>query len=297
MTSAPLLRILTMNVGSLLEAKWEQRRHEVVAWIDHLDPHIVCLQEIWESSSQPNTAGWVAEAAAANWEWAFGGDTVTALSGDPTLRFGSAVLSKWSIDSWTYHRLGVDEATATDFIKAAPWELFHVETAGLDVFSTHLAPAPTDLLHRRVQVQEIDGIIGRTRGAKDTMVRFGTPRTHFPAILCGDFNAEPESDEIRFLTGHTPLDGRATFYQDAWRVAGSDEPGWTQDWRTNPTAAELNVHRKRIDYVFIGDPFQRAGGAGRIVTARVVADRSLTGGVIGSDHAGVFVEAVWPDLP
>ena len=41
-----------------------------------------------------------------------------------------------------------------------------------------------------------------------------------PPILCGDFNAEPDSDEIRFLCSLTALDGRTTFFQDAWRVAG-----------------------------------------------------------------------------
>jgi endonuclease/exonuclease/phosphatase family metal-dependent hydrolase len=116
-----------------------------------------------------------------------------------------------------------------------------------------------------------------------------------PPILCGDFNAEPDSDEIRFLSSLTMLDGRTTFYQDAWRVAG-DGPGYTQDWRTNRIAASLNVHRKRIDYVFVGDPFLRQGSAGRVLSASVAFDSPLTG-VLASDHAGLVVEVAWPSKP
>lgn len=94
----------------------------------------------------------------------------------------------------------------------------------------------------------------------------GTIREAIPAILCGDFNAEPDSDEIRFLSSLAVIDGHTAFYQDAWRVAG-EGPGYTQDWRTNPVAAQMNVHRKRIDYVFVGDPYQRRGNAGRVVSA------------------------------
>ena len=80
------------------------------------------------------------------------------------------------------------------------------------------------------------------------------------------------------------------------RVAGDGGPGFTQDWRTNPIAAAMNVHRKRIDYVFVGDPFQRAGGAGRVLRAKVVCDEPRTG-IVASDHAGVLADIAWPTRP
>jgi endonuclease/exonuclease/phosphatase family metal-dependent hydrolase len=116
-----------------------------------------------------------------------------------------------------------------------------------------------------------------------------------PPIVCGDFNAEPDSDEIRFQCSLHVIGGRATFYQDAWRVAG-DGPGWTQDWRANPIADAMNINRKRIDYVFVGDPFQRRGGAGRVVRAALAFDEPITG-VLASDHAGLVVDVVWPQRP
>jgi endonuclease/exonuclease/phosphatase family metal-dependent hydrolase len=181
------------------------------------------------------------------------------------------------------------------FVTGIPWELLHARTAGLDVFACHLAPAPTHGLHRCRQVLEIDRIVRSLRGDLDTIPGFGKRRTAMPAILCGDFNAEPESDEIRFLSSLGSLDGRVTFWQDAWRVAG-DGPGHTQDWRTNPIAAGLNVHRKRIDYVFVGDPFLREGDAGRVLSAQLALHEARTG-VLASDHAGLVVDVVWPGRP
>ena len=60
----------------------------------------------------------------------------------------------------------------------------------------------------------------------------------------------------------------------------------TQDWRTHPFAAGLNVHRKRIDYIFVGDPFMRAGDRGRVLDVEVICDQPLTG-VMASDHSGL----------
>ena len=118
-----------------------------------------------------------------------------------------------------------------------------------------------------------------------------------PAILCGDFNAEPDSDEIRFLV---VADVARRAGRRSGRTHGASPatagPGYTQDWRGNPIASSLNVHRKRIDYVFVGDPFVRAGDAGRVLDCRVVFDESRTG-VVASDHRGLCVDVVWPDRP
>lgn len=291
-----VLRVVQLNAGTLLEPGWPERRHEVVAWLDRLQPDVVCLQEIWEAPNQPNTAGWIVEQMSdAGWHWCFEGRPFAdALWPDPELRFGSAVLSRWPIDEAVYHPLPVADRS-DPIVAGVPWELLHVRTAGLDVFSCHLAAAPRDAPHRRLQVLAIDEIITAARGELDAPARPGKHRAGMPAILCGDFNAEPDSDEIRFLCSLTELDGRTTFYQDAWRVAGQG-PGYTQDWRTNRIAASLNIHRKRIDYVFVGDPFLREGDAGRVLSAELAFHEPLTG-TLASDHAGLVVEIAWPDRP
>lgn len=289
------LRVVQLNIGSLLEPNWDARRHEIVAWMDELQPDIACFEEVWESDTAENTARWLAaQLPSAGFDVAFGGDGFAGpFGGDPSVRFGSAVLSRWPIDASVYHRLPVAEG-AESFVTGVPWELLQVHTAGLDVFACHLAPAPTHGPHRRLQVLAIDDIIRDGRGTRDSLPRSVVAAAEMPPILCGDFNAEPDSDEIRFLSSLTALDGRATYYQDAWRVAG-DGPGYTQDWRGNELAAGLNVPRKRIDYVFVGDPFMRAT-TGRVLRAALAFDRPMTG-VLASDHAGLVVDIAWPERP
>jgi endonuclease/exonuclease/phosphatase family metal-dependent hydrolase len=295
--SQSTLRIVQLNIGSLLEPGWPERRLEVVAWMERLQPDVVCFEEVWEDASNPNTAGWIADRLPWLPHWHFGGDRIgERLWKDPSLQFGSAVLSRWPIDDATYHRLPVADVDQDDpFVTDVPWELLHVQTAGLDVFACHLSSAPTHGLHRRRQVLAIDSIVRAARAGRDAPPRHGAKRPEMPAIVCGDFNAEPDSDEIRFLCSLTALDGRTTFFQDAWRMAG-DGPGWTQDWRTNRIAAEMGVNRKRIDYVFVGDPFQREGGAGRILSADLAFHEPITG-VQASDHTGLVVDVLWPDRP
>ncbi len=293
-----MLRILTLNVGSLFEANWSNRRHEIVAWIDRLAPDVICLQEIHESPTTSNTGAWIAENASAEWHHVFGGHELDErVAGTPGVVFGSSVLSLWPIDSHEAHRLPVYEPAldvdpSPSFV---PWELLHANTAGLDVFTTHLAAAPSHGLHRCAQVQAIDSIVRAVRGDRDQLT-FGSPRDFMPAVLCGDMNAEPDSDEMRFLRGVTDLGGATTFWQDAWQVAGSGGHGLTQDWRTHALAAKLNVHRKRIDYIYVGDPFIRTDDAGRVLHCQVVCDQPLTG-LQASDHCGVVAEIVWPHRP
>lgn len=290
---------MTLNVGSLFEPDWDLRRDEVVAQIAAADADIVCLQEVWRESDSVGTARWVvAELGRAghHFEFAFGGHAFGDFGEqNPNFRFGSAVLSRWPIDDRHVWKLPTDEDPDDPIPAMMPWELVHARTAGLDVFTTHLAPAPTHGRHRRMQVLEIEKLIRGVRGDRDGFDSSGV-RPAMPAILSGDFNAEPDSDEIRFLKGLTVFDERTTFFQDAWAVAGDDGPGYTSDWRTHPLSAMLNIHRKRIDYVFVGDPFRRQGNAGRVLHCRVVADEPLTG-VQASDHCGVVVEIEWPNRP
>jgi endonuclease/exonuclease/phosphatase family metal-dependent hydrolase len=279
-----------------VEPDWRNRRHEIVSWLDHLRADVVCLQEIWEASGKKNTAHWIADESATDWHVAVGVRPFgAAVLDDPGLLFGSAILSRWPIDTQHYEPLGLDPQHSDPFLAAIPWELLHVSTAGLDIGTVHLAPAPTQSLHHHQQVLQIDRYFRAVRGHADDIPSSGTFREKMPAILCGDFNAEPDSDEIRFLCSLAPLDGQTTFWQDAWRMAG-EGPGYTQDWRTNPIADAANIGRKRIDYVFIGDAYQRRAAGGRVLSAEVVFHEPRTG-VIASDHFGVVVEIVWPDRP
>jgi endonuclease/exonuclease/phosphatase family metal-dependent hydrolase len=294
--TADALRVVQLNVDSLVSPRWPERRLEVVKWLDELNADVVCLQEVWQDFRHPNTGGWIAERAAGTWFWEFGGfappdpDSVGA---DPSIRFGSAILSRWPFDAVDVLKLPVreDEGSRPHVTMrppalpaGMPFELLHVRTAGVDVYSTHLQPMPANAAHRVRQALVVDDAIGRTCDPSATM----------PPILCGDFNAEPMSDEIRFLTANAVIDGRSTYFQDSWAVL-HDGDGATWD-PANDLAAGVNAPRRRIDYVFVGEAEFRPDGAGGVLSASLVFDQPRTG-TYASDHYGLCVDIAWPTRP
>jgi len=290
------MRVVQLNVDSLIGPGWTERRHEIVAWLDELDADIACLQEIWQGERDANTGGWIADHANGDWYWEFGGFAAPSserTKADPSFRFGSAILSRWPIDAVEVMSLPVcrddrgmahvtmwPPALPHDF----PFELLHVRTAGVDVYSTHLQPMPAQAAHRVEQVLFIDDAVGRTCD----------PSASMPPILCGDFNAEPTSDEVRFLTAKAVIKGRSTFFQDAWAIM-HDRGGVTWD-PANDLAARANEPPQRIDYVFVGESSQRAHGAGRVLSASLVFNEPRTG-TFASDHFGLCIDILWPTRP
>jgi endonuclease/exonuclease/phosphatase family metal-dependent hydrolase len=114
-----------------------------------------------------------------------------------------------------------------------------------------------------------------------------------PQILMGDFNARPESDEIRWLRGLTTLEGRRVHYQDAWERVHPGERGWT--WASaNPYTAPLRFLEpdRRIDYIFVTT--MRKDGRGTIHDCGVIFDRPEPDGAFASDHFGVLAEVQIP---
>jgi endonuclease/exonuclease/phosphatase family metal-dependent hydrolase len=112
------------------------------------------------------------------------------------------------------------------------------------------------------------------------------PTSGFPPVLMGDFNAEPDSDEIRFLRGYHALDNRGVYFADCFAAAGDGGPGYTYA-RANSFADKVCEPNRRIDYVFVRGPDRQLRG--EPLTARVVATES-EGGVFPSDHFGVYAE-------
>jgi endonuclease/exonuclease/phosphatase family metal-dependent hydrolase len=260
-----MLRVLTLNIWNL-SGPWRERREEILRWLDRLEPDFVCLQEIVDDGRR-NSARWLAERAG------FPGCTFAGVEVVPGFLFGPAILSRSPLGHEAAYRLP-NEPGRADIERV----LVHARVDGVDVFSTHLTSLYESGVLREAQVLRIDELIHE----------HADPASPLPPVLAGDFNAEPDSTEIRFLTGSTSLAGRSTYYQDAWRVAGGREPGWTWDNRNPFAAAEWEPDR-RIDYVFVG--WRRdLTGAGRVESCRVVCDRALAGRPFPTDHFGLLAE-------
>jgi endonuclease/exonuclease/phosphatase family metal-dependent hydrolase len=112
-------------------------------------------------------------------------------------------------------------------------------------------------------------------------------------VVTGDFNAVPHSDEIRWLTGLTTLEGRRVYYQDCWDLLHPGEPGYT--WaRENHYRDRMYWLRadRRLDYIFVTPT--RRDRRGTVHEARLVFEEPvvLGGGehLFASDHYGVMAE-------
>ncbi len=100
------------------------------------------------------------------------------------------------------------------------------------------------------------------------------PASGFPPIIAGDFNAAPDSAEIRYVSGLQSLEGRSIALLDAWNTAGDGGAGYTWNNDNAYAAPELEPNR-RIDYIFSGFPVRT--GIGQLTSCRVVCnDETMT---------------------
>lgn len=112
-----------------------------------------------------------------------------------------------------------------------------------------------------------------------------------PLILLGDFNAEPDSDEIRFLRGYHALPSlrtgklRGAYFNDAVLFAGGDAgPTFARD---NVFARREREPSRRIDYIFVATP-DRFGRGLPLSGRRCFLTE--TDGIHPSDHYGVIAD-------
>lgn len=156
----------------------------------------------------------------------------------------------------------------------------------LPVFVTHL-DWQFELSHARCQQvsfiveQMADWLAQARQGGRDVL----------PAVLLGDFNAEPDSDEVRFLRGRHALVSarsgalRGCYFNDVIDFCHGDAgPTFARD---NVFAVKEREPDRRIDYIFVAPPdrFSR----GQPLSARRCFTQA-EGGVHPSDHYGVICE-------
>jgi hypothetical protein len=146
-----MLRVMTLNIWNVL-GDWRARRKDIVAWIDHLEPHVVCLQEVIESPDGKNQADWIAEQADGDWYVAFAGRDVM----DGAAKFGNAVMSRWPIDEQHDGDLTSNPPGRLDEVQRL---ILHARTNDFDIFSTHRVWRYDEGHIREREVVEIDDFV------------------------------------------------------------------------------------------------------------------------------------------
>jgi endonuclease/exonuclease/phosphatase family metal-dependent hydrolase len=241
--------------------EWEARFARIGAVLADAGPDLIALVETWRTDEHDpvdDIAGALDYhvARAESWFAPFEIDS------------GSVILSRWPILS--------SESERTTDVDGQPGALIqHALIAGprgeIDMYAVMLDWRPDRSDIRQSQVRALaEYVQSRSDFARAT-------------IVCGDFNAAPESDEMRSLTGQATTAAPGLLLYDAWSIAGTG-PGITWS-NANPFAASALLPDRRIDYVLSAWP--RANGVGHPLGCALLGDGDDPP---ASDHYGVVVE-------
>ncbi|MFB9378098.1 endonuclease/exonuclease/phosphatase family protein [Kineococcus gynurae] len=288
--AAGRVRILTWNVWWRF-GDWRARREVLLDVIRDADPDVVGLQEVWgfadPADPEDNLAWWLADRLGYRWEFSASsaphrwqnrlrltGEDADAADRIADIEFGNAVLSRHPLRDKHIERLSGGHRD--DEGRTALQVTVDLPTGSLPFTTTHLNSAPYDSAVRHRQLGEVVRLVaGEGR------------RPGYPPVLTGDFNAVPESDEVRYACGYlTPGPVRDFVLLDAWRFAEPGDPGLTWN-RRNPFVARVHQPSARIDYVLVGlAPFS---GEGSVLGAHLVGTEPVDG-IWPSDHAAIVVD-------
>ena len=257
MTSS--LRVLTWNVWWRF-GPWGERQQGLLRSMRDTGADLIGVQECWPEQ--------IADFAAAL-EY----HHVTSAP-DPDSEFGfvNAVLSRWPIESTAELALPTLQEPAR---RSAVMARIRSPFGSIPMFSTHLDWQYDRSLHRQTQLEAICSFVDQHTGADDP----------FPALLVGDFNAVPDSDEVRRLTGRGAPYVPGLIFSDVWEQIG-EGPGFTWSER-NPHVEAPAWPNRRLDYITVAWPRNRP--AGNPVATGLVGSRTVQGQV-PSDHFGVMAD-------
>lgn len=260
------LKVLTINIWNR-NGPSDRRFPMLRAGIEALAPDVIGMQEVMSDGS----VDLANEIAAGLGYSVVYGEAKALMAG---ISLGNAILSKHPIQS---HQCFVLPDGGTDERRSLLLAQIDTPYGELPFACTHLAWKFHHGFLRERQVLAIRDIFKRELPVRADML---------PPVLVGDFNAVPESTEVRFLTGLHALDGHSIYLADCFAQVG-EGPGFTYDEVRNPFAAIYHEAPRRIDYVFVRGPDAR--GRGKPLACRVVLNE-VVDGVAPSDHFGVYAE-------
>jgi endonuclease/exonuclease/phosphatase family metal-dependent hydrolase len=268
------LRVVTWNLWGRY-GPWQQRQRAIVETLRTVDADVVALQEVWEQVSDDTGQNQAAAIAA---DLGYPAHVYAHNLERDGVRSGNAVLARWPIVRTGTRVLPRTAAEGVADDEGEERLCLFAEIDGprglVQIFCAHLSWRADHSSVRQTQTADIARFVRECR-----------PR-RFPAIVAGDLNAEPSSDEVRLLTGRCASPVPGVVLRDAWEAAGRRDPGFT--WSNeNPFArASLDLDR-RIDHILVGSP--KLGGAGQVLEAWIAGDAPVDGWW-GSDHLAVVAE-------
>ncbi|MFE6619402.1 endonuclease/exonuclease/phosphatase family protein [Streptomyces sp. NPDC057740] len=273
------MRVVTWNLWWRF-GPWAERQKAVLAVLRDLRPDVVGLQEVWAAGGE-NLAAWLADELGLHWTWAPSPapERWRRRIGEPEVDIGNAVLSRWPVVRREVLRLPVPEEL--DDGRLALYARLDAPGGQVPFFTAHLTSATHASAVRCRQVTALAEFVAAHRTGTD-----------FPPVVTGDFNARPDSDEIRLFGGtRTAPAVPGQVFHDAWEYADPATPSATWD-HTNPYVHPGLGPAARIDYIHVGAP-TGPDGTGTVRTVRR-AGAGPVDGVWPSDHAAVVADLEAP---
>ncbi|MGC4091298.1 MAG: endonuclease/exonuclease/phosphatase family protein [Polyangiaceae bacterium] len=283
------LRIATLNIWNK-SGPWIERLALIRKELERLQPAVLGLQEVLRFAADGRERYVASPATCQATEIAQGYDYHVAYAEASDygggLMFGNALLSKFPILSAQSFMLpGLETGESRSLLYA----LLETPFGNLPVFVTHL----NWKFHQgSVRLAQVRFIADRVAALVPIRASF------LPPVLMGDFNAEPDADEIRYLRGLAVVEGRSVFFSDAWGHGGDGTLGATYD-RNNDYARAAREPSRRIDYIFVRGPDATLRGE-PMQTELCFATPELRAGEVvwPSDHFGVVSDVyVAPRAP
>jgi endonuclease/exonuclease/phosphatase family metal-dependent hydrolase len=258
------VRFVTWNVWGRFGDDWKTRQAAIENVLIEVAPDVVCLVEAWrqDDTTQP--------------------ELIAKQLGLPHHRFvgdwqqqdwisGIGFVSRWPMSEPVRRQLR--DENGSGFGEAAH-AVVDGERGPIQVFVVMLDyPLDASAL-RQAQTRQLASFVQEVTHRR------------YPTVVCGDFNAGPDSDEIRMLTGRAVTAAPGLVFYDAWEMAGDGTPGYT--WSNhNPLAAVGLYPARRFDYILSAWP--RTGGVGHPTHCELLGVRR-PGELQLSDHYGVCAD-------
>jgi endonuclease/exonuclease/phosphatase family metal-dependent hydrolase len=274
------VRVITWNLQGRV-GQWEARHHAIEAVLGGANPDVVMLQESWVEPEGATQAHLLAEHLGL---FAVTASQLAGFDRYPQAPYWvvNAILTRWPSHILRAVPLNDENGVST-------WR--HALIVSVDrpdeeggrflAVGTHLEHGLDRMPTRSAQMSHLIAEVS------NAISPIGEWRDELPAVVAGDFNAVPWSDELRRATGSSMPFTPGFVLVDAWEACGNTERGDT--WSSaNPLVPRHAVYpNRRLDYVTT--TFPRRRNCGSFQSCKLTGTEAIDG-IQPSDHYAVIAE-------
>ncbi len=269
------LRILTLNTWKC-DGNYRARLAWLLTELGPIRPDVLALQEVFQAQTA-DTARTIAESLNMGYWVAPARQKVRLFEQQPAdSSSGLAVLTRFLTQGQVVRALPIDER---DGERLAQYVSLTISGQSVLIINTHLSHLRGASALRQAQLQ---ALLEPLKPADKQGIRF-EEQTYSAVFLCGDFNAERHSPEIRFLLNQTRLSVQYTTLTTNGLTPAVTLPNRHSSAPFSGT---------EIDFIFSIAPTTDQHPI--VNQARVVLTEPDANGHYPSDHVGVLIDAILP---